>query len=505
MKKLKIIAIAVAVALIFSGCSSMFTRNEDRVQAQAVATVNGVNITRQQVEFEAQQSQEYQFYASNYGVTEETISEDKDLKEWYQDLLSRALDQMVINELLVQKAPEIDVALDDEEKQEQRKIADDLFNSVKDMIRIEVEMEMAPSPSPEVSVSPDVSASPEASVTPEVSVSPEASVTPEVSVSPEASASPEASVTPEVSASPEASVTPEVSASPEASVSPEVSASPEASPSPTATPDPAVEAEVEKRYQEMIAGMPFTPDSYYDYLCKQQLVSKVLDRINEIAEVTDEDVKNWYNESVTAQQTAMEETPSLFVTNMNNNQICVYVPEDTVAVKQVLVTYKDKDLAETAKQSYANGKTEEAMKLLEGQIAELMPQMRDIQQRLKNGESIDALIAEYNEDPGMTSGTAATIGYLVGPSTTTFLEDFTKAAQGLTVVGQVSEPVATYYGVHVLQAIKIYKEGIIPFDELKDSIKTALLPTKQQQKYDEFIEKWKKESNITYDKGRLNN
>ena len=57
----------------------------------------------------------------------------------------------------------------------------------------------------------------------------------------------------------------------------------------------------------------------------------------------------------------------------------------------------------------------------------------------------------------------------------------------------------------MLQTIKVYKKGVVPFDEIKDAIKTALLPTKQQEKYDELIEQWKNESKIGYDKARLYN
>lgn len=445
MKKLKIIALAVAVALIFSGCS-MFSVNEERIESQAVATVNGVAITRHQVEAETEQSQEYQYYLYNYGFAKKDLAENKDLKTWYEDLLSRTLDQMVVNELLVQKAPGFGIELTDAEKQEQRKTADDQFASAKEQIKAMVEEELAPSASPSASASPEVSAAPSPS------------------------------------------------------------ASPEVSPSPAATADPAaVDAEVEKRYQEMLKEAPFNPDTYYDYLCRQQLITKVTDYIHGQAQVTDDDVSNWYNDSVKAQQTTMDADPTVFTTNMNDNQICVYVPEDTVAVKQVLITYKDQDLAEVAKELYSAGKKEEAMKMLQGQIDALMPTMRDIQQRLKNGESIDSLIAEFGEDPGMTSGTAATLGYLVGKSTTTYLKEFTDAALKLTAAGNVSDPVATYYGLHVMQAIKIYKKGVVPFDQLKDTIKAALLPTKQQQKYDELVAQWKKESTITNDKGRLYN
>jgi parvulin-like peptidyl-prolyl isomerase len=486
MKKLKIIALAAAIALIFSGCS-MFSVNEDRIKTQTVATVNGVKITRQQVELEAEQSEEYQSNRRQYGFTVKDLTENEHLNAWYKDLLSRTLDQMVVYELLAQKAPELGVALTDEEKQEQRDAADETFKNVKDMARSQVKQELTPSPSPDVSTSPEAGTSPEASASPEASTSPEASASPEASTSPEAGTSPEASAAPGVSTPPEASPTPE------------------ASPSPTATIDPEVEAAVEKRYQEILAELPFNPDTYYDYLCKQKLVEKVKEHIKGLAEVTDEDVSTWYNESVTAQQAEMDADPAQFATKMNGNKICVYVPEDTVAVKHVLITFKDQDLAEVAKQLYTDGETDKAMELLKGQIDELMPTMPDIQQRLENGESIDSLIDEFGEDPGMTSGTTATLGYLVGPSTTSYVKEFSDAALKLTAVGDVSDPVATYYGLHVLQVIKIYKKGVVPFDDIKDAIKTALLPTKQQQKFDELVEQWKSESKITYDKGRLNN
>lgn len=445
MKKMKIVALVLACALVFSGCS-MFSVNEDRIKTQTVANVNGTPITRQQVELAVTESSEYQMYVYYYGVTEEDIETNADLKAWYKDLMSRTLDGLVANELMIQKAPELGITLTDEEKQEQRKSADDQFAAAKEQIRAQVQEELAPSASPEASVSPEASASAEATATPEVS------------------------------------------------------------PSPTATADQAtIDAEVEKRYQEMLKKAMYTPDSLYEYLCDQQLAIKVKDYIDGLATVSDEDVKKWYDDSVAAQQTAMDADPTKFATDMNNNLICAYVPEDTIAVKQILVKYKDQDLAETAKQLYTDGKKEEAMTLLKGQIDALMPTMQDIQQRLNSGEKIDTLIAEYGEDPGMTSGTSAVIGYLVGASTKTYLSEFSEAALKLTAVGQVSDPVATYYGLHVLQTIKVYSKGTVPFDEIKDAIKAALLPSKQQEKYDETIAQWKSEAAISYDRGRLYN
>lgn len=449
MKKLKIIALVLACALIFSGCSLM-SIDPERVRNQAVATVNGTPITRQQVENGAKSSDEYSYYVYYYGMTDEQL-QSGDMKEWYQNLLSTTLDQMVNNEVLLQRAPELGISLTDQEKSDERALADEQFSSMKDQIRVQVETEMNPTPSP--------------------SPSGEASATPSPMPSPSPSPSPSAS----------------------------------AEPTPTPSPDPVVEAEVESRYQTAMDESGFTPDTYYEYLCNQALVTKVQDYIKNEASVSDEDVRKWYDDTLAAQQKEMDEDPTVFSTDMNSNLICTYVPEDTVAVKQVLVKYKDADLQEVAQKLYTDGKIDEAMKLLQGEIASLTPTLKDIQSRIKAGENIDDLIKEYGEDTGMTSGTSATIGYLVGASTTDYVKEFTDAALKLKNVGDVSDPFATYYGVHVMQVIKVYNKGVVPFEDLADQIKTALLPTKQNEKLADTTKQWLGEAKVTYDRGRLTN
>ena len=441
MKKLKVIALVLACALIFSGCSLM-SIDPLMVQAQVVATVNSTPITRQQVENEVMSTEEYSYYAYYYGMDEKELKSGE-MKEWYEGLLDKTLDEMVENELLLQKAPELGISLTDDEKSEKRALADQQLSALKDQLRMQVESELNPEPSP----ADDASAIPSPSPSPAES----------------------------------------------------------AEPTSTPVPDPAIEAEVEKKYQEAMEKSGFTSDTYYEYLCNQAIVEKVKEQIKNEASVSDEDVKKWYDDTLAAQQKEMEENPTAFSTNMNSNLICTYVPEDTIAVKQVLVKFKDTDLQEVAQKLYTDGKTAEAMELLEGEIASLMPTMSDIQQRLNSGENIDALIKEYNEDPGMTSGTSATIGYLVGASTTGYVQEFTDAALKLKSIGEVSAPFASYYGLHVLQVIKVYNKGVVPFDDIKDQIKTALLPSKQEEKLANTAKQWLGEAKVTYDRGRLTN
>jgi len=407
MRKLKVVAIIVAAVLMLTGCA-MFTRNETRAANQVVATVNGTQVHRYQVE-------KY-FHIAYFEVNQtpvDTLASAS--KSDYRTQLSAAVETYAKQLVLIQKARQLGLSLSEDDKASNRKSADEAFGSVKESIKASVEDEAKTNTSLNV------------------------------------------------------------------------------------------DAETEERYQAELKTLGFNADDYFDYLNDQTLITKVEEYAKQFAQVTDEDAKSWYDQMLAEQQKKMDADPSVFATNVYSSHICTYIPEDTVAVKQVLLAYKDKDLSEVAQQLYNDGKTEEAMAILKPQIDELTPEAESIARQLKDGANIDDLIKQYGEDPGMTSGTTAKTGYLVGNSTKNFLQQFKDEALKLKNVGDVSQPLATYYGIHVLQAIKIYKKGVVAYDEIKDQIKTALLPSKQAEKVAELEEQWYKEANITYDKERLFN
>jgi parvulin-like peptidyl-prolyl isomerase len=414
IKWFKAVALVLAAVLFFSGCS-MITKNSDKVENQAVATVNGTPVYRYQVEkyFEITYFLE-SYYYSGYGSSVDLSSTDARASN--KSYLESTVDNLAYLEVLKQKANEFGLALTDDEKTSNRTNADDFFSSIKDSIQTEVES----------------------------------------------------------------------AAKTDATID--------------------ITSEVESQYEAQLTAMGFTADDYYNFLNDQKLLSKVDDYTHQFAEVTDDDVTKWYNDTLAQQKKDMDSTPSVFATDVYGSYIITYIPEDTIAVKQVLLTYADTNLSAVATQLYSDEDTKEAMAILKPQIDELTIKAQDIVQQLKNGTSIDDLIAKYGEDPDMASGgTRATTGYLVGSSTINYLDEFKNAAIQLKNVGDVSDPVVTYYGLHVLQAIKVYKKGEVSFDSLKDQIKAALLPTKQTAKQTELEDQWKSEAKITYDKGRMFN
>ncbi len=482
MRKLKFVALALVCVMLFSGCS-LVSIDSDRVGQQVIAEVNGEKIYKNQVN-----ESDIQYYVQmmlyyNYGTSADQMDADQ-LEQMYQQQRESALQSLVLNKILVQKAKELGVTLTDEELAENREQAENYFKSQKDSIIEEVIATPTPDPTETPEATPTPTATPEA--------------TPTATPSETTSESP--SGTPEDTESASAEATP--TATPTATPEPTPTATPEPTPEPSL--NAAQQAEVDEQYQDFIDNFGYTVDEYYDYLNEQDLITKMKDWISDQATVTDEDARAWYDSMVEQQTAATEEDVSVFEDYVGSNNIITYVPEKTVAVKQVFFKFTDQDLVEEAQALYDNDQKELAFKLLQPQIDELMPKAQEAYDRLMAGESIDDLITEMGEDPGMTADPAMTYGYLVSESTTTYVQEFCDAAMQLFDVGAVSQPTVSYMGIHVLQSINVYNEGAVPFEQLIDKIKTALLPDAQDAKYTELTDLWISEADITYYYDRLN-
>ncbi|MDK2801624.1 MAG: foldase protein PrsA [Clostridiales bacterium] len=108
----------------------------------------------------------------------------------------------------------------------------------------------------------------------------------------------------------------------------------------------------------------------------------------------------------------------------------------------------------------------------------------EIYARIKAGEDFDKLMNEYSEDDGLKTYPD---GYTFGRGE--MVPEFEEAAFSLSV-GEVSDIVKTDYGYHIIKVEDKYE--YLPIDQVKEGIKQVLI----YEKYNETVEKWKKEANI---------
>lgn len=115
---------------------------------------------------------------------------------------------------------------------------------------------------------------------------------------------------------------------------------------------------------------------------------------------------------------------------------------------------------------------------------EALAKANEVVEKLNNGEDMQKLVEEYNEDPGMESQDyyVFTDGEMV--------DEFYQASKNLEIGTWTTEPVKTSYGYHV-----IYRYALEKTDDKFNELKT----TKAQTKFMELLNGWIEETECTVD------
>lgn len=255
----------------------------------------------------------------------------------------------------------------------------------------------------------------------------------------------------------------------------------------------------------------------------QQIVANVT--------VSDEEVRAAYDERVAAMQAEYEMNPYYYDMDVNEGATIYYNPAGYRYVKHILLMLPEADQTRLdeldaqiqAKQGeisalQASVDAADATDDLEDELAalqleydtvrnaafdNLQPKVEEVQAKIAEGQDFDALIQEYGEDPGMTEEPALSKGYLIGYTSSDYVASFQEAAMGLANVGDVSEPVMSDYGIHMIKYISEVEEGPVPFELVQELLTAETLAAKQNEAYENAVAVWVNEANVKFDKKKL--
>ena len=119
----------------------------------------------------------------------------------------------------------------------------------------------------------------------------------------------------------------------------------------------------------------------------------------------------------------------------------------------------------------------------------------------EEGADWQAIMDEKNQDPGMASNPK---GYAVAAGMTNFDSAFVEAAMALEKPGDHSGKVkGTSYGYYIIRYESDEAEGPIALDDVKESISSSLLTTKQNEAYNAAVAQWVEEAGIKVDLNAL--
>lgn len=250
------------------------------------------------------------------------------------------------------------------------------------------------------------------------------------------------------------------------------------------------------------------------YIARAQLntgYDKVYAWIVKDITVTDEEIRAHYDSLVEADRVAYATDVAAYEAMLENNRMALmtgmtqyyvdlyYIPEGYRVVTHILLQADDAALAEWTALTAHNADPAEIAAAQAAVLASVQPQMDEISARMAAGETFNALIPEYTIDPGMKDEATIAAGYEVHAQSTGWVTAFRDAAFTMAQPGDVSAPVVTNYGVHILHYVSDVPGGPVPYtDDVQALLGEALLTPRQDKQYQETVRGWLAEADIVY-------
>lgn len=225
--------------------------------------------------------------------------------------------------------------------------------------------------------------------------------------------------------------------------------------------------------------------------------ARMLETMN--VEISDEEIAQVYEEQVQKDEDFFKDNILAYEYFTEYLQSDVwYVPEGYRGVLQILL-YADAALCDAYEDAVSAGEgVEEAAQAI---IASKQSAIDAIYARLDAGEDFVSVMLDYTQDPGMDDERIAN-GYPVHVKSTVWGKEFAAGAfsEEMQQVGDVSQPIASKYGVHILYYLRDVPSGRIAMDErIRESI-TAYLTN---QKRVDILASWADDYEVSYNQDAI--
>ena len=228
--------------------------------------------------------------------------------------------------------------------------------------------------------------------------------------------------------------------------------------------------------------------------------------------VPEEEVRAYYDELVAADQVAYANDVNAYETMQDNNQMYLmfgmtdyyvdlyYMPEGYRQVTHILLTVDD--AVQEAYNALAADPAADPAALEAARaavVADVQPTLDEINALMEAGETFASLIPLYTEDPGMSDAVTIEEGYLVHPQSTKWVTEFRDAAFTVDQPGDITAPVVTAHGVHVIQYVADVPGGPAPYtDDVRALLLEELLNGRQAAAYNAAVTAWMDEAEVVY-------
>lgn len=241
--------------------------------------------------------------------------------------------------------------------------------------------------------------------------------------------------------------------------------------------------------------------------------TKLFNEVTKAETATAEEVQSAYDALLADQKARFAEYPDDYEFAIMSGETIAYNLEGYRYVKHILLTFDNPADAIAVEDLYAqiaelNAETDfeqitALQEQLDGYYAALDAEAEEIIAQLNGGADFDALIAQYGEDEEMVIEPTKSIGYTVSADSLRFSTDFVEGCMMLENIGDVSVPVHTVSGVHIIKYVGDVTPGEVSLDDVRATLEAEVLADKQELSYVEQEAQWIAAAEVKYYPERL--
>jgi len=212
----------------------------------------------------------------------------------------------------------------------------------------------------------------------------------------------------------------------------------------------------EAKFEQAIAQQNLSLEELRENLRQQGLITKMIEEVTKDIEVSDEEVATFYEEQ--KQQLSVDETRRV--------SHILFSPQNAQADDEAEVTEANWQAA-----------LEEAQR---------------VRRQIMEGAAFAELAKQLSDDPG-SKDEGGDVGVIERGA---LLPEFEDAVFGLPE-GELSEPVRTPYGYHLIRVEEIIPEHVPTLEEAREGLRAQIAAEEQQAVWEEWLESVKEELDVT--------
>jgi len=259
--------------------------------------------------------------------------------------------------------------------------------------------------------------------------------------------------------------------------------------------DPSLDydTEYQKLVQNYLNAAGYDLETFRDELVRQTILTTVQEHFIKDITVSDEEVRQYYDTNVEIQKGNIELDPKNFALQASFGSTVLYYPAGYMKVRHVLIAFDEDTKSKALKAYSATGDNTEYDKIVADALPAIQPKVDEVLAKMKAGEDFTTLIDEYNSDAQMGIEPAHSEGQIVGPySTDVIIPGYIDAVAKLNAEGDYTT-ITTYSGCYIIRCEKLL-EGPVPFDEVKDTLKSSRLASEQDAQWSKITNGWLEEA-----------